>query len=303
MTTYLVTQASGKQSQWTITHLLEAGASVHAVVRNPRKLPPVLERSGVTVFKGESDDPDAIFQAAQGCTGVFLNTYAIPGLETRQAQSVVDACKKAGVETIVLSTVLHAGNKSMWDDKVTEECGLREYYASKSAVEDIVRGAGFTAYTILRPAFIHINYLLPSVHVNYPALPNSGELDHVFNGGTKLLHTDANDVGKYAGAALRDPAKFGGKEIELGYENITIDETRDILAKVSGRDVQTRRRTPEEMETLVPGQRFQLWANSKDMSPVADAARSVQAKFGIRFTSLEEALRRDRDQLLECLPA
>jgi hypothetical protein len=51
------------------------------------------------------------------------------------------------------------------------------------------------------------------------------------------------------------------------------------------------------------GQRFQLWANVKDFSFVVEAAEEVEKKFGIPFNSLETALQREKDALLECLPA
>ncbi|KAJ9155454.1 NmrA-like family protein [Pleurostoma richardsiae] len=306
MATYLVLQASGQQSGWTITHLLEAGAKVHALVRNPQVTPPGLERPGVTVFNGETTDFEAVFRAAQGCKGVFLNTFPIPGLEAQQAQTAVDACKKAGVGTIVVTTTFSTGDRAKWDDAVTKECYLHGYYSSKAAVEDIVRGAGFRAYTILRPAFMCFDYLLPGAYGNYPELPTHGELRHCFNDGVRMPHTDGYDVGKYAAAALQDPAKFDGQEIELGNEYLTVEEVRDTLVKVSGRDVRVRKRTPAEIREALAtafGQTFQLWANVKDFSGVTSGAKEVQLKFGIPFTSLEMALQRDKARLLECLPA
>ncbi|KAF7553067.1 hypothetical protein G7Z17_g3917 [Cylindrodendrum hubeiense] len=305
MATYLVTQATGQQSQSVITHLLASGAKVHAVVRDPQKIPPILESPGVTIFKGESVNFEQIFEAAQGCQGVFLNTFPIPGLEAQQAKTVVEASKKAGVDTIVASTTLYTGTRSMWDDAVTEELGLRGYFLSKSEVEDAVRGAGFTAYTILRPAFIHFDFMLPSSSGNFPKLATHGELDHAYTDEARMLYTDANDIGGYATAAFQNPAKFAGQEIELGNENLTIKEVRDIVARVSDRNVQEKKRSPAEIEeakTTLFGQRFHLWANVKDLSTVSKAAKEVQANFGMPFTSLEAALQRDRVRLLECLP-
>ncbi|KAI1855406.1 hypothetical protein JX266_000271 [Neoarthrinium moseri] len=306
MATYLVTQATGYQGRLTITHLLAAGAKVHALVRDLQRIPPILQSPGVTVFKGNGHEFEEVFQAAQGCAGVYLNTFPIPGLETQQAKTVVDACKKAGLKTIVVCTTFCTGNKAMWDDTVTEECDLRGYYSSKAEVEDIVRRAGFDAYTILRPAFLHVDYMTPHAYGNFPRLPTHGELDHAYNDGVRMSQTDANDVGKYAAAALQNPAKFGGHEIDLGNENFTIQEVRDILVRVSGRQVQAGRRSPQEIEeakTTVPGQKFQLWANFKDFSGGVATAKEVQAKFGIPFTPLEMALKRDKERLLECLPA
>lgn len=305
MATYLITQATGKQSGSVIQHLLEAGASVHALVRDLQKIPPILERPGVKLFQGETENFDAVFRAAQGCKGVFLNTFPIPGLETQQARSAVDSCKKAGVETIVVSTTFFAGDKAMWDDAGTKEAGLHEYFASKHEVEEIVRGAGFKSHTILRPGFIHFDYLLPAVHYNYPGLALNGELDHAYNDDARMLHTAARDIGKYAAEALQTPAKFNGQEIELSNENLTVEEARAIVSDVSGRAVTSRKRTLAEIEeakSTVFAQKFHLWANIKDFSAVANAVKEVQAKFDIPFTTLKAALESDRDALLKTMP-
>ncbi|CAG9984577.1 unnamed protein product [Clonostachys byssicola] len=305
MSTYLITQATGRQSQWTIRHLLAAGASVHAVVRNHEKLPAILNEANVTVFKGESTDSEAVFKAAQGCTGAFLNTFPYPpGLEAQQATSVVEACKKAGVETIVASTTFNTGDKALWDNTVTKEIGLHGYYQSKALVEDIVREAGFQAYTILRPSFIHFDYLLPSVHMNYPTLPVDGILLHSLNDGVVIAHTDACDIGKYAAAALQDPKKFGGEEIDLANEFLTPVEAGEILKKVSGKDIKARKRTELEMEEAsktVGLHKFHAWINTRDLKHGPERTKAVQAKFGIPFNSLESALQREKVALLECL--
>ena len=306
METYLVTQATGQQSQWVITHLIAAGVKIHAVVRDSQKVPLILKHSSVTVFQGESTNFDVIFQAAQGCKAVFLNTFPMPGLEAQQSKTVIEACKRAGVESIVASTTFNANNKAFWDDSTTEEIGMHWYFAAKSEVEHAVRNAGFKAYTILRPVLIIHDYLLPSAPYNFLGLATKGELDHAYSNGTKMVHTDSFDVGKYAAAALQDSAKFGGQEIDLGNEALTIEEVRDILVRVSGREVQVRKRTPEEIETVKAtlfSQGFQLLANAKDLSIASAGAKEIQAKFGIPFTSFEMAMQRDKARLLECLPA
>lgn len=306
MATYLVTQATGEQGKWVVKHLLAASVKVHAVVRDLQKVPPILKSPGVTLFQGESKNFDEIYQAAQGCTAAFLNTFPIPGLEALQAKTIVDACRKAGVETLVASTTFTVGDRASWDHEKTDECQLREYFVSKAEVEDTVRRAGFRAYTILRPAILHQDFLMPGATQNYPRLPTHGELDHAFDNGVKAPFTDANDVGRFAAAALRDPDIFGGQEIDLGREALSIEEAHDILVKVSGRQVGLRRRTPEEQEQIKPtvfGQRFQLYANVADFSGKVVAAKDVASKFGIPFTTLKESLERDRARLLKCLPA
>lgn len=307
MATYLVTQATGQQSGWVITHLLEAGSKVHAVVRDPTKtLPPILHQPGVTVFKGDSTDFESIYRAAQGCKGAYLNTFPIPGLEVQQAKTVVDACKKAGVEAMVGSTTFATGDKTLWDDEVTKESLLHDYYVSKAGVEDAVRGGGFKAYTIVRPSFIHMNYLLPAVDYNFPEFHITGELRHPANDGSRMPHIDESDVAKYVVAAFQHPEKFNGQELDLINESLTMEEVRDILEKVSGKKVKVVKRSPEETKDVISrvmGQRFPVWGNQKDFSKVIAGSKALVAKFGIPYTSLENSLRRERDRLLEAFPA
>jgi len=305
MSTYLVTQATGHQSEWTIEHLLRAGAKVNALVRDPQKFPATLQRQGITVFARENDSPEALLKAAQGCKGVFLNTfpdYTDVESEGRQAKLVLDACKKAGVGVVVASTSFYTGDKSMWSDLESHKL-VGHYYESKAKIEDAVRGAGFKAYTILRPAFISHDYLLPRTHFNYPDLPKSGTLGHAFNKGSRMLQIDEHDIGKYAAAALLDPVKFGGQEIDMANESLTIEEVRDIIARVSGRDIKVKKWTKEEAEVMfssVFAVKFEIWANIK---PQSSSAKETEKRFGIPFTSLEDYLQREKAGLMECLPA
>ncbi|TID07547.1 Dihydroflavonol-4-reductase [Colletotrichum higginsianum] len=306
MATYLITQATGQQSRWVVTHLLAAGAKIHAVVRDLQKVPPVLQDPNVTLFQGESKNFDDVLQAARGCKGVFLNTVPFPGLEVLQAKTVVEACREAGVEGIVAATANGTANKAMWDDDVTREMQLHGYFSSKEAVEDIVRAGGFRAYTILRPAVLHHDFFLPGALMNFPRLSTHEDLDHLLEDGARVPYTDTSDVGKYAATALQDPETFGGQEIDLGNELLTIEEVRDILVRVSGREVGVVKRTEQEVEELgisVFGQKFHLMSNVKDLSWTTTVAKVAQEKFGIPFTSLEAALKRDSALLLECLPA
>jgi uncharacterized protein YbjT (DUF2867 family) len=303
MSSYLVTQATGHQSQWTIEHLLAGGTKIHALVRDSQKIPEVLKGPGITIFDRNNDNPEAIFKAAQGCKGVFLNTYpAATVSEHQQAEVVLEACKKAGVEIVVASTSFYTGDKNMWDDAMSQKL-VGQYYQSKTEVEEAVRGAGLKTYTILRPAFIHHDYTLPYAHGNFPELPKSGTLAHAYNDGARMLHIDEHDIGKYAAAALLDPVKFGGQEIDLANECLTIEEVRDILVRVSRRNIKLKKLTPEEIEVAnrsVFFVKFQLWANVKSQS---SSAKATAEKFGIPFTSLEAYLQKEKTKLLECLPA
>ncbi|KAI1328535.1 NmrA-like family protein [Xylariaceae sp. FL0255] len=304
MAAYFISQATGHQARSTIAHLLEAGAKVHALVRNfdKAKTHPVLQRPGVTLFEGESVDTEAVTKAVQGCAGVFLNTFPIPGLDTKQAKTIIEESKKAGIKTIVATTTFGVGNKELWDDEVTKKVGLHGYFQSKYEIETMVRNAGFDAWTILRPAFISFDYMLPGAYGNFPKLAEKAELDHFYDPDSRMGQTDIEDIGKFAAAALQDPSKFRGHAIDLVRDNLTIEEVRQILVRVTGRKVTAKRYSPEEFNPAIFGQAFHFWANVKDISPVMESAKAAETKFGMPFTSLEDALTRDKERVLECIP-
>lgn len=305
MATYLITQATGLQSQWTIRHLLAAGAKVHAVVRNPENIPELLQRPGVTVFKGESVNFEDIFKAAQGCQGAFLITYPIPGIEGQMARTIAEACKKAGVKTVVAASTFCTGDKSLWDDQAIKDIQLHEYYSSKAEVENAVRVADFEAYAILRPAYISINYMLPHSAGNLPRLASHGVLDHIYDDDARMPQTDVSDIGRYAAAALQNPSKFNGVEVDLCAESLTIEEVRNILTRVSGRELEVKKWTREDLQKeniLVFGHAFHLFCNLKNFEPLLAASKELHAKLDMPLTSLEASLEREKVRLQESLP-
>lgn len=309
MATYLITQATGQQSQAVITQLLKTGAKIHAVVRDATKeLPSALKQPNVTIFQGDSADHASILKAAQGCQGVFLNTFPIPGIETQQAKTIVAASREAGIDTVVASTTAFVGDKALWDDEETKKAGLHGYFRSKFEVEDIVRTGGFKTYTILRPCFIHFDYFNPSAGYNYPELGAEGRLEHLFDETSGFTHIDADDIGKYAAEAFQNPAKFGQAEIELSNEFLTIKDIRDTIAKVSGRDIGLKRIAPEDAEAGIEkvfARRFHVWSNTKTWKyrEAGTKAKETEEKYGIPFTSLEETFEREKGRLLETLGA
>lgn len=297
--TFLVTQATGEQAKWVVTHILKAGAKVHAVVRDIAKAPALLHHPNITLFQGESKNFDDIYAAAQGCKGAYLNTFPIPGLEALQAQTIVAACEKAGVESIVACTTYLTSQKSRWDNEEARKCVLEDYFTSKTQVEAAVRGSSIKAYTILRPAILFQDFYMPGAYGNYPRLAE-GVLDHAFNDGTTGPFTDAHDVGAYAVAALLDPTRFYQREIDLASQALTIDVAHGLLQKASGHAIKLHRRTAEEEEEAkeaIFGQRFQLWSNGEDFGNIDESAEKTAKEYGIAFTAVEDVLQRDRERL------
>jgi|SRR5271155_3823839 len=153
--TFLITGATGQQGGHTTRLLLAAGHKVHALARNPSSEAAIeLKSLGASIFPGGFSDSEAIFTAAQGCTGIFINVspvFSDPEGEQKHAWNIIAACRKASVKKIVQSSVCPVGKDVPLTD-LDPKSWMGMYFASKQACEDAVTTAeGFDSWTILRP--------------------------------------------------------------------------------------------------------------------------------------------------------
>ncbi|PGH19053.1 hypothetical protein AJ79_00087 [Helicocarpus griseus UAMH5409] len=340
MPTYLITLATGQQARHTISALLSAdpSAKIHAVVRNPTNPAALsLAAAGAKLFTGNLDDTAVFREAAQGCTGVFLNLLPVTNdssnphaqtvntdSERERATNILRACREAGVKFVVASTAVYVDDRSKWDVEGVRGMGLGmyEYYASKAGMEEAVKNAGLEGgWMILRPGWLMSNYLMPAAEYVYPELKDRGEVVHSYEEGMGFVHTDERDVGRYAAMALLEPERFRGREIDLGGEWLGIEEAVGAMGRVAGREVRVRKRTEEEEKGAFEGGRvaypFEVWANwmgdrvheeegegeGGKKGRAGDRARREAEGLGIRLTGLEEYLKREREVLMNSLPA
>ncbi|EGE77690.1 hypothetical protein RJZ56_001525 [Blastomyces dermatitidis] len=334
MPTYLLTLATGQQARLTAKHLLAAGATVHAVVRDPTsQAARNLASAGVKLFKGNLDEPDVFRKAAEGCTGVFLNlvpaspptpsatstsdpantnpSASIVDSERQRAASILAACHDAGVKYVVASTAIYTGDRHLWDTPEAEAIGYH-YSRSKAGIEDAVRSSGLSGgWTILRPGWIMSNYLVPVSPFVYPELPVEGLLKHSYESGAGFEHVDEEDVGKYAAAALLEPERFVGREITLASGWLSVEDVAAEMSRVSGREVKVSKRTAEEQKEAVRkgnlALEFELWASLvgdkvHEARWKAKGSKPPEEEFGIPLTGFEEYLQREKEVLLRSLP-
>ena len=228
-----------------------------------------------------------------------MANFQDPTAEPRHARNVVAAAKDAGtVATIVVSTTVKTGEHVAWAAKDPNYV-LADYYAPSHAVEEVVRGAGLKHYTVLRPVWLMHNFLPPEAGRIFPEI-KEGRMGFASSPETQMPHISAEDVGKFAAAALTEPERFSGHEIELGVGGMTVSGVVKTLSEVSGVQLEAKYYSPEEAFGLLekmPTLAFDLWAKEE---PYEIDNRDLE-KYGIPLTPLSVFLEKNKGLLMQAL--
>ena len=178
--TILVTGASGTIGRQVVEQLVQRGANVRALVRDPAKAD---FPKGVSVVKGDLMDPDSLRGAFAGVSAFFLLNAVTPD-EFTQALIALNIAKEAGVERVVYLSVIHS-------DRFVNV----PHFAGKYGVERMIEQMDFSA-TILRPAYFMNNELtIKDTVLAYDIYPMP-------IGGKGLAMVDPRDIGEIAAIEL-----------------------------------------------------------------------------------------------------
>jgi uncharacterized protein YbjT (DUF2867 family) len=282
--TILVTGATGAQGGAVVAAFLDGGWSVRALVRSPDREDAVeLAQRGVEIAKGEFADKQSLVEACQGADAVFSVQPAVAG-EIEGAQNLADAAREAEVGTMIHTSVSSTG----WRSTVPPEKAhyLNLYWDCKEESERIMRESGFDFCTILKPAFLMENFLLPKSAGMFPDLANQEivtavPLDKTFPA------VATRDIGAAAYAATIRPAGFNGKEVELAGDASTLADYGRIIGQISGKAVEVQHLPKDKV--LARGQP-EGWVESQSWSAEFGytARPDHQREFGLVPTSFEQ---------------
>jgi uncharacterized protein YbjT (DUF2867 family) len=218
--TILVTGATGNVGRNVVNQLVQRGAPVRALVRNPAKAD---FPAGVDVVQGDLLDVDALRRAFDGVSTLFLLNAVVPD-EFTQALVALNVAREAGVQRVVYLSVIHS------DLYVNVP-----HFAGKFGVERMIEQMGFAA-TILRPAyFIDNDVTIKDVVLGYGVYPMPV-------GGKGLAMVDARDIAEVAAIELirrHDAAHpLPLERINLvGPDTLTGNDVAAIWSDVLGRPI------------------------------------------------------------------
>ena len=218
--TILVTGATGTIGRHVVDHLVQHGADVRALVRDPAKtgLP-----AGVAVVQGEMLDVESLRNAFAGVSTLFLLNGVLAD-EFTQALIALNVAREAGIKRVVYLSVIHS------DLYVNVP-----HFAGKFGVERMIEKMGFEA-TILRPAYFMSNELtIKDVVLQHGVYPMP-------IGSKGLAMIDGRDLGEVAAVELirreqaAEPLPLDRINV-VGPETLTGADVAAIWSEVLGRPI------------------------------------------------------------------
>lgn len=218
--TILVIGATGRVGRHVVAQLVERGAKVRVLTRDPAK---ANFPAGVEVAQGDLLDIDALRAAFQGVRTYFL-LNAVSGDEFTQALVALNIARECGALRLVYLSVLHA-------DRFVNV----PHFAVKSGAERMIEQMGFDA-TILRPAyFIDNEHMITDVVLDHGVYPMP-------IGGKGVAMVDARDIAEVAAIELiRRDRVPGGLPVEtinlVGPDTLTGEGVAAIWSEVLGRPI------------------------------------------------------------------
>ncbi len=218
--TILITGATGRVGRHVVDQLVQRGAKVRVLTRDPAK---ANVPAGVEVAQGDLLDIDAMRSAFQGVNTLFL-LNAVTGDEFTQAIITLNLAREAGVERVVYLSVIHA-------DRFVNV----PHFAVKSGAERMLEQMGFSA-TILRATyFIDNEFMIKDVILSHHVYPMP-------IGSKGVAMVDTRDIAEVAAIELirRDqaPGKLPVETINLvGPDTLTGRGVAKIWSDLIGHPV------------------------------------------------------------------
>ncbi|KAF3388854.1 NmrA-like family domain-containing protein 1 [Penicillium rolfsii] len=296
--TVFVCGATGNQGGALIHNLAPHGIKIHAITRvidSPAAQR--LQSQGILVSKGDFDDQESLKKGMSGCTTLFLNlspNHTNATAEVEQARQILAIAKEVGVQHVIYTTALGTNNPEAlkhWDPNSLVGTAL----SGKRIIEEEVRHSGFKSWTILRPGNFMTNFLFPLVRM-YGGFVETGTFITAYSKDTVLPMVDPNDIGKFAAAAVLDPAKFHRMEIEIASQMMGIEAVLNDISQATGRELQTVYLSDEEIqEQSRQNALIYVQLAMRDLSQFVDMDQLK--KWKIELGTFSQFLERERERV------
>jgi uncharacterized protein YbjT (DUF2867 family) len=226
----LVTGATGKVGREVVRLLLDDGAEVTAVTRDPASatLP-----GGVHVVGGDPSQPRTLAPALRGVEAIFLN----PATVGNAAPGLLSLAAEQGVRRVVLLSAL----------TVEFPAGYRRFADAFKAVEDEVKASGLQ-WTFLRCGDFDANALMWA-----PQIRSTGVVRSIYGGAaTSPIHE--RDIAAVAVRALLNAEHAGRSYVLTGPQSLTLRGKVGLIGEAIGKELSWVEISPEQLREALLAQ-------------------------------------------------
>ncbi|MFI5959150.1 NAD(P)H-binding protein [Cryptosporangium sp. NPDC051539] len=248
----VITSPTGNIGGQLVQDLLDAGAPVRVIARDPARLAPgVLDR--VEVVRGSHRDADVVDEAFDRASAVF---WLVPA--DRQAASVSDAYSgfaQAGIAAMK-SVGRVVGISAL--GRGTAVAGRAGHVTATLAMDDLITATGVPYRALTMPSF------MDNTIRQAGAIATQGAFFGPSRPDMPVPMVATRDIAAVAARLLLDESWTGSEEVPvLGPEDITFDQMAEIISDVLGRPVRYQQ---------VPGEAFKATMSKNGNSePMAQA--------------------------------
>ena len=215
----VVTGATGQLGRLVIEQLLKSipASRIIAAVRTPAKAADLAAR-GVVVRAADYTKPETLDAAFQGAKRVLLISSSEVGQRAPQHRNVIAAARRAGVELIAYTSLLHAD---------TSPLGL----ASEHRETEAQLQASGLPFALLRNGWYTENYLASVA----PALQHGAYIGAAGEG--RIASAARADYAEAAAAVLTQPDQAGKVHELAGDTAYTLADLAAAITRLSGKAV------------------------------------------------------------------
>jgi uncharacterized protein YbjT (DUF2867 family) len=226
----LVTGASGKTGQAVVAALARVGAPTRALVRHPSQIEVLTSLGAREVIPADMRLAPELRRVVENVRAVYHICPNVHPDEVVIGRTVIAAAKEAGVEQLVLHSVLHPQTEQM------------PHHWSKLRVEEMLLESGLN-FTILQPTAYMQNLL-----AGWMLITEEGVLRNPYPVETRLSLVDLEDVAEAAALVLTKGGHTAATFELTGTPPLKQTEVAIILSEALGRPVRAEAEPIEAWE-------------------------------------------------------
>ncbi|KAF9891680.1 hypothetical protein FE257_003692 [Aspergillus nanangensis] len=220
---------------------------LRAITRDPSK--PAAEKlaqAGVEVISADLSSPETVLPAVTGAHSVFLVTNFWESMsrdtEVAQGKAVTDACKQAGVQHLIFSSLRNVSEIS------SGRLPNVSHFDGKAEVESYIRASGISSTFVLAGLFMSnffqfFNKQDDTYTLAWPVNPEKAQVP---------LFDVVGDTGKFVKAAITNYPATAGQRILAATDYYSPKRIVDEFSEVTGQKAQAVQIPADVFKSFLP---------------------------------------------------